>query len=328
MGRSYYIFSSGSVKRKENTILVEIEGEKSTVKKSIPVENVEQIYFFGEITLNSKFLDFASKNSIVIHFFNYYGFYTGSFYPREHHKTGYLIVKQVQHYLDPEKRMNIARKFVEGALHNIRRIIEKRECEDTAKEIDEYRNLLKNASTPADLMVHEAHARRAYYSVWSEITGWKFSGRKMHPPSDELNALISFGNSLLYTGILKELYKTPLDPTVSYLHEPNMEKRYSLVLDISEVFKPVLVDRLIFRLINLGILNAENHFTKKSGGVFLNEEGRKIFIKEFDDFLESTLLHRSLKRKVKYRSLLRLEAYKLIKHLLGEKEYKPLKVWW
>ncbi len=324
MGKSYYVFSSGRVGRKENTIFISNEDRK----KYIPVEDVEEIYFFGEVELNSRFLSFASSNFITLHFFNYYGMYTGSFYPRERHETGLMIVKQVEHYLDSEKRTTLARKFVDAALHNIRRILSKRGYVDVEAKIKEYQEMVKSSESPADIMVHEAHARRAYYSVWEDITGWPFEAREFHPPSNELNALISFGNALLYAKMLSELYKTPLNPTISYLHEPGERKRFSLVLDLSEIFKPVFVDRLIFRLINQKKLSREAHFLPGTEGTFLNEEGRKIFVQEFDNLMESTLLHRALKRKVKYKSLIRLEAYKLVKHLIGEKEYKPLKVWW
>jgi len=327
VGKSYYIFSPVKIRRKENTVYFEIKKEKNIEKRTIPVEEVEEIFFFNEVEMNSRFLSFASHYNIVLHFFNYYGYYTGSFYPRGKNPAGYVIVKQVEHYIERKKRMQLARKFVEASLHNIRRILQKRKYTQEEQKIKEYEELVEKTSTPSELMVHEAHARRAYYSVWEKITGWDFKSREMHPPLNELNALISFGNALLYAEILKELYKTPLNPTISYLHEPG-EKRFSLSLDIAEIFKPLFVDRLIFRLISQRKLLKEKHFIACSNGTLLNEEGRKVFVQEFDGLLNTVILHRSLRRKVKYRTLLRLEAYKLLKHIIGEKPYKPLKVWW
>lgn len=326
MGRNYYIFSSGKISRHENTIQIEYEKDGSLQRKTLPVEEVEQIFFMGEVSLNSKFLDFANKNGIVLHFFNYYGYYVGSFYPREKHISGVLLIKQVEHYINPQKRLFLAKKFVEGAMHNFKRNLEKRNL-DVSEKISEYEGKIEECKSIEELMSCEAHARKVYYSVWNDITGWPFEGRTMNPPSNELNALISFGNSLTYATILKELYHTPLNPTVSYLHEPGT-KRYSLVLDIAEVFKPIFVDRIIFRLVNLGVLKRERHFFQELNGVFLNDEGRRIFVEEFEKELQQTVLHRNLKRKVKYQSLIRLEAYKLVKHFLDDKEYKPLKVWW
>lgn len=130
----------------------------------------------------------------------------------------------------------------------------------------------------------------------------------------------------MYTTVLGEIYNTQLDPTISYLHEPST-KRFSLTLDISEIFKPLIVDSLIFYLINNRIIN-DNDFDINEGICFLNESGRKKFISEYEKKLGTTIKHRGLNRKVSYRYFIRLECYKLIKHLIGDEIYKPLKAWW
>jgi CRISPR-associated protein Cas1 len=131
----------------------------------------------------------------------------------------------------------------------------------------------------------------------------------------------------MYTTVLSEIYKTQLNPTISFLHEPAM-KRYSLSLDISEIFKPLIVDSLILSLINNRSIN-KNHFEFIEDKIcFLNEKGKKIFIKAYEDRLVKTIKHRKLNRQTSYRYLIRLEGYKLIKHFIGDQVYKPLKAWW
>lgn len=322
MSKTFYIFSSGELKRKENTIY--LESEKG--KKFIPVEEVEQIFLMGENTFNTKLIDFLSQNNIVLHFFNYYGYYTGSFYPREEAISGKVVIKQAEFYLDKEKRIEIAKAIVEGSLHNLCRILEKRGFGEEFNKIKIIERDIQELEDINSLMLLEAKARRIYYSLFEEITGWEFGERSIRPPKNPLNALISFGNSMLYANVLKEIYNTPLHPAISYLHEP-FERRFSLSLDISEVFKPLFVDKLIFRMINNNMIK-EDDFLKELNYCYLNENGRKKFVEEFDKMLEETILHRGLKRKIKYKNLIKLELYKLIKHLLGEKKYKPLKVWW
>ncbi len=327
MSKNYYIFSSGQIKRKDNTL----EFRNETRKKSIPINDVEQLFFFGEVTLNTKLLSFCSKYGIVLHFFGYYGNYCGSYCPRDNQLSGLVKIEQAQHYLDETARLIIAKTFVLGALHNIRRTIEKRKkqskmIEAVHKELEPYYEKIADTDSINHLMSTEAHFRKKYYSIWEAITEWEFEKRVYHPPSNPINALISFGNALLYSQTIKEIYKTPLDPTISYLHQPS-ERRFSLALDLSEIFKPVLVDRLIFRLINNKTIK-EKHFLTELNGTYLNEDGRKVITKEFDNLIQSTLYHRKLKRKVRYSSLIRLEAFKLLKHILREKEYKPLKAWW
>lgn len=323
MARNYYIFKSGRIKRSQNTIFIENENER----KIIPINDIDQIFIFGEVDCNTHFFDFISKNKVIVHFFNFYGYYSGSFVPREVNVSGELVVRQVEHYLDYEKRLEIAKSLVEAACFNMKRNLEKREgFKNEVERIKEYIDEVGVVEDLNSLMSCEARVRKLYYKCIENITNWEFSSRTIRPPKNPLNAMISFGNSLLYAQILKHIYETPLNPTISYLHEPS-ERRFSLALDIAEIFKPIIVDRLIIKLINLKILS-KNDFHKDLEYTYLNENGRRIFVKYFDQMLEETIFHRKLKRNVKYKTLITLELYKLIKHLIGEKKYSPLKVWW
>jgi len=154
----------------------------------------------------------------------------------------------------------------------------------------------------------------------------KFEKRSRQPPENEVNAMISFGNSLLYSAILSEIYHTQLHPAISYLHEPS-ERRFSLALDIAEIFKPLIVDRLIFSLVNSRIIQ-RNDFEREFNGILLNESGKRKFVKAFNERLEKTVKHKDLGRNVSYQRLIRLECYKLIKHLLGTGKYSPFVIWW
>lgn len=150
--------------------------------------------------------------------------------------------------------------------------------------------------------------------------------RSKQPPQNEVNALISFGNMICYTLCLKAIHQTQLNPTISFLHSPG-ERRYSLCLDISEVFKPILVDRTIFKVLNKQILQ-ERHFDKQLNKCILNPSGKKLFIQAFEDRLNETIQHRKLGRSVSYRHLVKLECYKIVKDILDIEEYKPFKMYW
>lgn len=148
----------------------------------------------------------------------------------------------------------------------------------------------------------------------------------MIPSKNRLNALISFGNSLVYTTVLSEIYQTHLDPRIGFLHATNF-RRFTLNLDVAEIFKPIIADRVIFTLVNKGIIKAQ-HFENRVDGIVLNEKGRELFIKEIDERLKTTFNHKKLGRNVSYRRLIRMELYKLEKHLMGEEEYKPFVSGW
>ncbi|HHY39317.1 MAG TPA: type I-B CRISPR-associated endonuclease Cas1 [Clostridia bacterium] len=331
MQKTLYIFQSGRIKRKDNTVAV--ENEECT--KYFPIANLRDIVVLGEVDMNKKFLEFAEENEIVVHFFGYYGEYVGSFYPREHYNSGYIILRQAEHYLDARRRLTLARKFVEGALANILQVM--RYYQNRGKEIGSYidviarlaENNVPQCSNVEELMAIEGNARACYYESFNAIlqgAPFSLSGRTKRPPGDPLNALISFGNSLVYIKVLTEIYKTHLDPRIGYLHATNF-RRFTLNLDVAEVFKPILADRTLFTLVGRRVLD-KNDFEHHGDAVFLKESGRKAYIREFEEKLQTTFYHRRLKRNVSYQTLMRLELYKLEKHLIGEEEYQPFVSRW
>ncbi|MEZ2661626.1 type I-B CRISPR-associated endonuclease Cas1b [Aneurinibacillus aneurinilyticus] len=327
MLRDFYIFSNGRMKRKDNTFYFVNEEEK---KKSLPVEQINNLYVFGQVDLNTTLLTFLSQHQIQVHFFNYYGFYSGSFMSRESNLSGFTLVQQSAHYLDKDKRLMLAKSFVSAATFHMVRTL-KGYKQITKEALDPIMLLIPQifeANSISQLMGTEGIIRQHYYSLFNYIlpSEFAFNKRSKQPPHDEINALISFGNSLCYTTVLSEIYKTQLNPTVSYLHEPS-SKRFSLSLDIAEIFKPLIVDTLIFSLINKKMINLK-HFETIDEMVLLNEQGRRKFLQAWDEKISQTVMHRRLKRKVSYRYFIRLECYKLIKHVIGDETYKPLRAWW
>lgn len=330
MQKSLYIYNNGDLKRKDNTLqFTNYNGEK----RDIPIERISDIYIMSEMTFSTKFIEYISKYGIPIHFFNYYNFYTGSYYPKESLLAGKLLVKQVDHYTDYEKRMVIARKFIEAAADNIYRNLRYyngrgKDVQAYMNDVDDLKRKIPKTCCIEELMGLEGNIRRRYYEAWNIIINQEiqFEKRVMHPPDNMINSLISYVNSLIYSKTLSEIYRTQLNPTISYLHEPGV-RRYSLCLDISEVFKPLIGDRLIFSLLNRNQIT-ENSFTRELNFLHLKKEASKLIATELEERLQTTIMHKELGRKVSYQYLIRLEAYKLIKHLLGEKEYEGFKIWW
>jgi len=326
MSESIYIFTSGELKRKHNTIYFETSDGQ---KKYLPIENVRDLHIFGEVTLNKEILEYLSQKEIILHFYNYYEYYVGSFYPREHYNSGYMILKQAEYYLDQEKRLELAKSFVKGAIDNIRKVLSyytnrgKDLLKSKIQSIEDLADGLKDCKKVDEIMGIEGNIRDIYYSCFNEITeneDFFIEERTKRPPSNYMNALISFGNSLLYTAILSEIYKTHLDPRIGYLHATNF-RRFSLNLDIAEILKPIIVDRIIFSLVNKKEITPKD-FDEKLEGVYLKEKGMKLFVQNFEEKMKTTIQYKDL-GKISYRRLIRLELYKLEKHLLGEEKYSP-----
>jgi CRISPR-associated protein Cas1 len=303
-------------------------------RRTIPVEDVDALWVFGEMDLNARVLVFLAQHKVPAHFFNYYGFYAGSFYPREYLQAGYLTVRQVRHYANRRLRLVIAREFIRAGLHNIMRNVRyyatrgaELQAETEALQAEMLR--LEAAKSVDELMGCEGRARAAYYQAFARIlrnNDVEFTKRVRRPPDNLVNALISFTNGLVYAAALTQIYRTQLDPTVSFLHEPGA-RRFSLALDLAEVFKPILADRLIFKLLNNRQLN-ERDFAQDLNCCYLKDSGRKIILKEWDARLQKTIEHRRLKRPVSYERLIRLECYKLIKHLTNVEPYTAFRAWW
>ena len=331
MKQSYYLYKSGRLQRKDNTLEIIY---KDNSKKVIPIERVEDIYIMTEFDFNTALLNFLAQYGVKIHFFNYYGFYTGTYYPKESLVSGKLLIKQVENYTDINKRIKIAKAFIESASYNIHRNLiyyknRGKNLEKYIKEIEFFRKQINKCKDVQELMGIEGNIRKVYYSSWNDIINQdiKFERRVKNPPDNAINSLISYVNTFIYTRVLSEIYKTQLNPTISYLHEPS-ERRFSLCLDIAEIFKPIIGDRLIFSMLNKNQIT-EKDFEKDLNFLYIKDRARKEIAKEIDKRLQKTIKHKNLERDVSYEYLIRLEIYKLIKYLLcNEEKYEGFKMWW
>jgi len=337
MKKTYYLFNPGRLSRKDNTLKfvpVDEEGteDAAAAPKYIPIESVSDLYCFGSLDANSALYNFLGKSGVAVHYFDYYENYTGSFFPKDYLLAGKMQIAQTQHYLDRKKRLVIARKFVQGAAFNMTKTLRyylNRE-KDVSPQLDAIAQLCEQIETAMaidELMGIEGNIRQNYYQAFDIIVNdYEMEGRSRQPPGNELNALISFGNMLCYTLCLNQIYHTQLNPTISFLHEPGY-RRFSLALDIAELFKPILVDRIIFKLLNKKELQPHD-FDRQLNSCLLKESGRKIFVRSWEERIGETFKHPVLNRSVTYKHLIKLECYKLSKHLLGVDEYKPYKARW
>lgn len=334
MKKTYYLFNPGRMSRKDNTLKFTPVDENGVegAPKYIPVEGVSDLYCFGALDANSALYNFLGKEQIAVHFFDYYEHYTGSFMPKEYLLAGKMQIEQTKYYSSKAKRLTIAQKFVEGAAFNILKNL--RYYQSRGKDLSGLIEIIESYSTHINqatdidmLMGIEGNIRQVYYEGFDIILNdFAMNGRSKQPPKNEVNALVSFGNMMCYSLCLGQIYHTQLNPTISFLHEPGY-RRYSLALDLAEIFKPILVDRVIFKVLNKKEIQAKD-FDVQVNSVVLKDAARKTFVRAFEERLNETIRHRSLNRSVSYKHLVKLECYKLTKHILGMEEYKPFKAWW
>jgi len=324
MKEPLYLLSEGILYRNKNTLFFQnVDG-----KRSFPINSISEIICCTRVTIRSGCLGYLLKKGIPIHFFNMYGWYQGTLYPREFLISGKVVIKQAEHYLNKEKRLILAKEIVSGVKHNILKTLEyyRRRGKDVDTEPIENLSIEQCNNIP-ELMSLEGKIWNYYYSCFDKILKkFKLGKRERQPPTNEINSLISFGNSLLYARCLTSIYHTYLNPAISYLHEPS-DRRFSLALDIAELFKPLFVSRVIFSLVNKSKIT-EKCFDRVNRGVLLNSKGKRIFLEAFDEKLKTTVFYPSLRRKVSYAEMIKLECYKLMKHVLEDKPYRSFRMWW
>lgn len=334
MKKTFYLFNPGRLSRTDNTLKFTPVDEKGVEgqPRFIPIETVDNLFVYGSLDANSALYNFLGKNSVSVHFFDYYEHYTGSFMPKDYLLSGKMQLLQCEHHLKKVKRQAIAQKFIEGAAFNMVKNLKYygnrgKDTESQVERIMAYSSQIAATKDVEELMGLEGNIRQTYYEAFDAIIeGFTMGNRTRRPPSNEVNSMISFANSMCYTACLDAIYHTQLNPTISFLHQPG-ERRYSLALDIAEIFKPLLADRLIFSMFNRKQLQASD-FERKLNGCLLKPTSRKKVAEEWEKRLSETVKHRSLGKSVSYKYLIRLECYKLAKHILEIEEYRPFKMWW
>ena len=340
-GRNYYLFKNGRLARKDNTLYLrpirknEEQDALSDFDRPIPipVEDVEDIYLFGQNLLNTKLLSFLAQNNICLHAFDYYGHYTGSFVPRDFLPSGCVQLQQAVHIIDHSKRLDLARQFVSSAIFHCVRNLRYRdnrgtELAEEIERIDALDRRLAAVDSIEELMGLEGNVHRVYYQGLGKIVPeeFQFQERSRRPPKNPFNAAMSFINMLVYTACLGQIYRTHLSPVMSFLHTPGTQ-RFSLSLDIAEIFKPLIGDRLLIRMLNQKQLQSDD-FRMEGNACLLTDKSCKKVAKEWDAELKKTVKHRKLGRNVSYRSLIRMECYKIEKSVMGIESYNALRAWW
>jgi CRISPR-associated protein Cas1 len=355
MKNSIYIFSNSILRRKNSSFEIEtmqnsdmqcdidlFEDESNNVilppnndrgqnTKHLPAESVDAFYTFGNIRFSLNFLNCCNYYNIPVHFFNYYGKYQGSFLPANDSSSGKVILKQCEFYFDHSKRLNIAKQFIAAAAKNTIEnlnvhLFAGAELKDDIQNICTLKESINFAQSVNELMGIEGNIKALYYQAWNKFLkqDTNFLKRIKNPPDGMINSLISYGNAVLYSVCLNEIYRTRLNPFIGFLHEAG-DSKLSLAFDIAEIFKPVIVDKIIFRVINLKMIS-ENDFKKSNNNFYMNEKARKKFLEEFENRLKTIITVKKLNRRISYRSLIRLECYNLINYILGkQKSYQAYK---
>lgn len=351
MKQNIYLFSDVLIRKKENTVWLEkiireeagesyaeevqlkleyLLGEDILIpageKKCIPVESIESVICFGTVNFNSRLVHFLSRNRIPMHLFNLTGSYGGSFIPAERSLSGNLLLKQAAFHCNLNKRMEIGKQIINASIANCLTNLKYHynrgaDIPDVIEEITSIKEFVLSAGSISELMGLEGTARRFYYAAWKRIFKQpvEFTTRKKNPPNNLINALISYGNMIVYSVCLNEIYHARLYPEIGFIHQPG-DNKMSLSYDLADIFKPLITDRVVFKVINKNIIT-EKDCVIKNGRCSINKEARQKFVKEIEDKLMTKIQIDGKENRSTYRRIIREECYKLIRHFNEETYY-------
>lgn len=332
MKESLHIFSSKcELNQLKDTIKCSYpdpEHDGETLIKSIPIERLNDIEIYGNINITNPLFLMANKIGVPIYFNSYYGVPYGKFIPANNSHP-ILTINQVKTFLDPLRKDHISRAIVSKAIENRLYILKKFDKKNlTISHQEKMRELKSKITDTVDttkLRGIEGNYMKEYFQGFSKILyNLKFDGRSQQPPKDSGNAIMSWGNVLLYNKVREIMYHTGLDCSIGFLHEPR-ENRDSLAIDIAEIFRPMIVDQLILRLDHKGTLLDGSHFQKDEFKTYLNKKGKEIWIREWKEYLQKTIKYPTLNRRIAIHEEIKIECYNLIKYINQEKdEYIPL----
>lgn len=325
----YHILEDGILGTSGFAMLFENENKKII----IPPMMTDTINIYASVVFASGFFKFLNENRISMNIFDRYGRFVGSFNSAKDDKSSEIAVKQMKAFCNEKKRLYIAQRIELAAAHNMRANLkyynERNKDKYIASCIKKITFKMKDfmlARSIENLLVVEAQIREIYYSCFNHILAdedFEFDKRTKNPPKSAINALISFGNTLIYQRIAVLIRKSALDIKIGFIHSPNRRKE-TLQLDLSEIFKPIIVDRVIFTLINKQVLNEELHFERVGDeAVFLNKEGKRIFINAFERKMQTELQVKGT--KTTYEAMMKEEINKIVQYLDRNVTYKPYK---
>ncbi len=320
---------------------VQVERGKKMRVVRVPLIKVDQVVVYGDATLTSPALHALLQNHVEVCFLSHYGNFVGRLTP-EFSKNSLIRLEQHRAHDNPARAVTLAKQFVWGKLSNLRtmlmranRKIENAEIEQAVaalkaiiEKVEQFQGRLapvvgKTPTNPAsavvnDLLGLEGMGSSYYFGVFGKLLKpeWEFRGRSKRPPTDPINALLSYGYTLLMHKVQSAIGVVGFDPYVGFLHSSQYGKP-ALALDLMEEFRAIVVDSVVITLINTGALKRED-FVEEVGTFRMNDAARRTFLEKFEERLNTLIEHPTFGYKATYQRCLELQTRLLAKNLTGE----------
>ena len=324
---------------------IRCDGERLVVRRddacigSVPLIKVEDVVIIGNIGISTPAIKRLLDLGVNVTFLTVEGRYHGRLVGGVSAHAA-LRAAQYRRLADREWSLGLAQRFVEGKLRNCRALLRRfarnrtdvaTDVESAADDLERFIERVPRTTTLNSLMGVEGSATARYFGGVRALIGpeWRFEARIRRPPPDRVNALLSFGYTLLVHKMLGAVESVGFDPYAGFLHQIDYG-RPSLVLDLIEEFRPLLVDSLVIRCCNDGRI-AFDDFTETPDGaypVLLSDEGKRRFVAAFEERMRTAVTHPDgadgRPGKVDYLRCLTLQARRLARAVQGGADYEPL----
>lgn len=330
MKKTFYLYRSGELIRKDNSLALM---QKNGNVFYIPIEQLDTIVCFSELKMNKRVLGLLNTYEITIMFFNFYGNYIGRFSPKKYY-DGKILIEQIHCYQNDEIRLFIAQTMIIGSIKNMIALTKyyRKKGKILDYQVEQLQGCIQaitEVSSIDQLLIVEAKSKQFYYSMFDIVLKgecFSFDKRTKNPPLNEVNAMLSYGYAILYSHVLSVLDRSSLNPQISFIH--SISKSYdSLQYDIADILKPMLVDRIVLRMIRKKQITSVHFDRKNDGRCYLNTTGAKLFAEVFDENLKNTILVN--KKYFSYKNIISREVHILSNYIKDRsKGYKPFVMKW
>lgn len=321
----------------ENVVI----NENQEIAGRIPLHNIESIITFGYTGASPALIGKCGEMGIAISFMSASGRFLGR---TSGAVSGNVLLRRQQYRIadDKDKSLNIAKKFITGKIYNSRWVLE-RTIRDHALRIDTEKFKMKSlylsnsvktrlqCSSADELRGIEGEAAQAYFSVFDDMIlqqkdDFVFNIRNRRPPTDKVNALLSFSYTLATGMCTSALEAVGLDPFVGFMHTDRPGRR-SLALDLVEEFRALMCDRFVLMLINKKMLSDKDFEKRENGSVIMTDTGRKAFITAWQNRKTQIITHPFLEEKVEWGMLPYVQALLLSRYIRGDLDDYPVFLW-
>lgn len=323
---------------KGETVVVE---EGSNKLGRFPLINFEEIVCFSYRGASPQLIGKCSELGIGISFYTPFGRFL---FRVVNNDNGNVLLRKKQYRVSDDEResVNYAKNFVIGKIYNCKWVLDRtlrdHELRVDGEKIRKVKLVLAERTKQIMLAMRldeirglEGEAAQVYFSCFDEMIlnqkdVFSFEGRNRRPPLDRVNAMLSFGYSLLTNECVNGLQSVGLDPYVGFMHQ-DRPGRKSMSLDLMEELRPVFVDRFIITLINNKQIKKEDFVLTESGAVEFTEDGRKLFLTEWQKHKKEEITHPFLRERIPWGLVPYVQALLLARYIRGDLDGYPPFLW-